>query len=311
LPTITADTFRRLAFIRLLLDRGVELSTQSAPFSFDSINRLHDVAEMFLALAVQVHGLAIPNDFMAYWVTLQKPLGRPLTYNAQMQRFNKVRVNLKHYGIEPSQVEIRAASTVVPALINDECLPIFGVKLDDVSLSTFINCDEARQLVDQADSAWCANDLLHALAFLEQAFDVLIRDYEKRKKLEGRSSVFDATVDMTFLTPFHRRVTDTKEKQFDDAIISSLNALDFSVMLIGIGIDFRRYGRFKAITPVTHRYMDGHSESRFRKGAPEPSGRDYAFCRDFVVSTAIHLAAFDYDLDWNADPQTMDGTSPD
>jgi hypothetical protein len=88
---LTAETARRLAFIRLLVARAEDASRQPPPFSYDSINRFHDAAEMFLALAAQQHGLSIPKDLLAYWDIFQPVLGRPLGYKAPMQKFNKVR----------------------------------------------------------------------------------------------------------------------------------------------------------------------------------------------------------------------------
>jgi hypothetical protein len=84
------ETARRLAFIRLLVARAEEESRQPPPFSYDSINRFHDAAEMFLALAAQQHHLTIPKDILAYWALFEPVLGRPLGYKAQMQKFNKV-----------------------------------------------------------------------------------------------------------------------------------------------------------------------------------------------------------------------------
>ena len=74
---ITPETVRRLALIRLLLGRAEEVSRQAAPFSADSINRLHDVAEMFLFLAASVNDadLKPKADFMSYWPALSEKLG--------------------------------------------------------------------------------------------------------------------------------------------------------------------------------------------------------------------------------------------
>jgi hypothetical protein len=69
---LTAETARRLAFIRLLLAWADEESRQPPPFSYDSINRFHDAAEMFLALAAQQHHLAISHDLLGYGISLSR-----------------------------------------------------------------------------------------------------------------------------------------------------------------------------------------------------------------------------------------------
>lgn len=80
-------------------------------------------------------------------------------------------------------------------------------------------------------------------------------------------------------------------------MIESLQNLDFNVMLVGLGIDLRRYGRFKALTPKIRRALDGSRFVSERWGVIRRPA-DYEFCRDFVVSTAIHLSEFDYEFDF-------------
>jgi hypothetical protein len=100
-------------------------------------------------------------------------------------------------------------------------------------------------------------------------------------------------------SPFHRQVSDAKQKRFDEKIIESLKALDFAVMLLGLGVDFRRYGKFKSLTPHVFVSMNHVRVVHPRQGAALPAQDDFEFARDFVITTAIHLADFDYDLDWS------------
>jgi hypothetical protein len=120
--------------------------------------------------------------------------------------------------------------------------------------------------------------------------------------------VFDTTEDMTFLSPFHRRVEDRDQRRFEEAMIESLKNLDFNLMLVGLGIDLRRYGRFRALTPHVARTLDGTRHVSERKGMTRQHA-DYEFCRDFVVSIAIHLGEYDYEFDFWDDHQKSLGAS--
>lgn len=289
------DTARRLAFIRLLLSKATEESRLAPPYCYDSLSRLHDAAEMFLALAVQERHLAMPRDFMKYWDVLDGSLGRPLMYRAQAERFNKARVGWKHYGTEPSQAEIDAARVTVTGLLTDECPEIFGAELGDVSLTAFISSEQVRELMESAQRRWEAgDDETEGFGDLADAFHYLIRDYEQRKTT-GRNSVFDSAADLTFISSF-RLGQQGREKEFTDKVISSIQALDFSVMLVGLGVDFRRYGKFKALCPDVRRSGFGGRVVVERQRNVPRSQADYEFCRDFVINSAIHLAAFDYDV---------------
>lgn len=298
--TLSADDTHRLSLIRLLLNRAEEESRAGGPFSADAINRLHDVAEMYLALAVQVHHRKIPRDFLGYWDELEPLLGRPLAYRAQMQKFNKVRVNLKHYGVEPADREIEAARAAVVGLLHDESPDLFGIEFDDVNLSGFVRSDEGRQLLNSAEERWQQGDPSEALADISDAFGVVISDYTERKLIGHRRSVFKNASDMTFLSPFFRKVDRGKQRDFDEAVIKSLESLDYAVTLVGLGVDMRRYGRFRATVPIVVRMANGRRRVH-RRHDDEVSDEDFEFCRDFVIATAIHLAAFDYDFNlWEA-----------
>ena len=257
---------------------------------------------MFLAIAAERHHVGIPREFMGYWSALERPLGRPLAYKAQMQKLNKQRISLKHYGIEPTSGQISEAVAAVRGLITDECLDLLGLEIDEVSLLDIVTVDDDRALLYESEKHWRGQDELEAFGDLAEAFDTLIHDYRDRKQIWHGKSVFDSTQDMNFLSPFFRGVTDRKQEAFDEAVIESLKNLDFNLMVVGFGIDLRRYGRFKSLTPgVTHTIDGARHLSERGDGSRRLS--DYEFCRDFVVSTAVHLGEFDYEFDFWADHQ--------
>jgi hypothetical protein len=292
------DTLRRLAFIRLLLARSVSMSQEEPPYSFDSVNRLHDVTEMFLVLAVQEKGESIQNNFMDYWKVLAKALGRPLNYQAQFQKFNKLRVGLKHYGIDPPATEIAAARESVVALLTNECLDLFSLELEDISLASLIRCEESQLLFREAEEAWPDNKL-EVFGKLAESFETLVRDYEKRKVVGYGKSRFRsvgrlASPEQSDSTDREQLARSRKRQNFDEQLISALESLDFSVMLLSLGVDYRKYGKFRMLTPWIIRPINGAIiyDPNFQR---DPTKEDYEFCRDFVLQTALRFTEFDYD----------------
>ncbi|MCX5996822.1 MAG: hypothetical protein NTV42_04220, partial [Chloroflexi bacterium] len=67
--------------------------------------------------------------------------------------------------------------------------------------------------------------------------------------------------------------------------------------ILSLGIDYRRYTRFKLLTPQIDYFINGsHRAYRFSK--EKPTGKEDAqFCIDFVVESAIKLQEFDYSLE--------------
>jgi hypothetical protein len=286
---------RRLAFIKLLFDRAQEDADRPKPFSTDSINRLHDVTEMVLALAAEKLGVEIPQTFMGYWDVLDPKLGRPLGYKTSMKRLNKARVNLKHYGIEPSEDEVRVSLSSVRSFLEDELLDLLGVAFADVTMEQFVAPEAARNLLSTAAEKFNAEDEVEAFADLAQAFTVVIDDYKSRKQFSFARSVFDTAEDMTFHTPFFRGVEDDRQQRFEEDLIKSIEALDFNIALVALGVDMRRYARFRIVCPNVYFMMDGKRHVSDRQGLQRDSV-DFEFCRDFVIATSIRLAEFDFDV---------------
>lgn len=297
---------RRLALIRLLLSRAEQASEQPAPYNTDAINRAHDVAEMWLVLAVEVKGLAIQKEFMAYWPELEKALGRPLGYKAQMTRLNKARVGLKHYGIEPAPEEVAAAVAAVKNLLTEETTNLFGVALADASLATFVTSQAAAKCLTTAEEQWVAGDHDRAMADLSDAFDHVIRDYVTSKRTERESSIFSSLGPLE--NPFNswqrtipnrgtRAFAEDKQREMErwqQAMEESVVALDETLQLVALGVDIRRYGMFKSLIPKVQHSLVGVRS--IVAAGPMPNHEQFEFCRDFVVQTALYLAEFDYEL---------------
>ncbi|PRY06860.1 hypothetical protein [Kineococcus rhizosphaerae] len=283
----TLDPFvaRRLATIQLLLDRAVEASRQSGPLGVDAVSRLHDVIEMWLALAARVQGTKIGGTFDDYWNSLTAKLGRPLTHRVRAQTLNKVRVNYKHYGVEPSANEIADMATFARALLEDETPALFGVALADVSLADFVTSERARGMLDAAATKWAAAEVVEAFADLHESFDAVVSDYKKSKITGYSRSVFDFIPD---LTTFH---DDRENRKVKEAIVT----VERIALLSGLGIDLRRYGRFRSLVPAYTKTIGG---GRYVQGRDvERSQVDYDFCRDFIITAAIHLSEEDYAFD--------------
>lgn len=293
MTSLTPDTARRLALIRLLLQRAERDVSQPPPFSFDAVNRLHDVAEMFLAAAAQHNSVGIPKEFDKYWDNLSVPLGRPLLYQASMQRYNKLRVGLKHYGNEPAQREIAAMAITVRGLIEDEMPHLFGVELNQIFLTHFVTCEAARRLLGEAQDAW-QESKWGALGRVAAAFDELVRDYEARR-LTG---VFNIEIrDTSHLSIRENKALGVTLRTFSRAVDQALQDMSELTKLVALQIDVHRYRKFRSLTPGVHRSVNGTYTFDIVGGRPEPSQDDFDFCWDFVISTAINLASIDSDLD--------------
>lgn len=283
------DTTRRLAYIRLLAERAVRESRGAPPFSYDAVSRMHDAVESMLALAAQVHHVKIPRAFADYWTELETPLERPLTHRSRMERLNKARVNLKHYGIEPAPGEVVELVRAGQVFMEDESEALFGVAITDLSLHEFIADDAARAAFDQAQDCLKAGDRRMALGHLRATLELTIRAFERSEQ----PSLLYSHLRVMATHDFHAVDSMWRRDRFFEATKKTLTALDERLLLLALGIDIIEYTRFLKATsrigvfyPLSgdyHVVVDGDME--------DPDDETVREVIDFVVGTAVHLAA--------------------
>lgn len=67
-----------------------------------------------------------------------------------------------------------------------------------------------------------------------------------------------------------------------------------ALRVMAIGIDFRRYVRFKSFMPAVMQTLDGafhvHDWPNEKRNA-----ETIQFCIDFIIESAIRMSEFDYD----------------
>jgi hypothetical protein len=113
-PSLEPQIMKRLAFIRLLYQQGVDQSSLPEPLTFTSVLAFHDAVELFLVLAGEHLGANPPEHlpFMKYWTELHPNKlagGVELSGKVGMDRLNRIRNGFKHAGTMPGLAAIEQA----------------------------------------------------------------------------------------------------------------------------------------------------------------------------------------------------------
>lgn len=303
---------RRLAFIRFLFNRAIEESKKSEPLSSMSLLTFHDAIELFFVLSCEHLGVTSANEkthFNEYWSLIAGELKeKRLTQEASIKRLNKGRVAMKHQGILSSKSDVEDFRVSATNFFVENTPIVFDIKFHDVSLAELVQYEKAREYLKEAVRALIENEREDALDNVACAFEQLIRDYESTKIGEfGRSPFFFGT-DMSFLNSFllgfHRPMAGSgfdrgRMGEFVDKVKESLLSLQGAVKILSLGIDYRRYIKFKLLTPYVsldeHREWAINREMRGSKGIP--TEEDVQFCIDFVIESAISLQELDFTLE--------------
>lgn len=297
----------RLAFIKYLYTFGMEQSRKTEPFAWTSVLTFHDAIELYLELAAEhldVSKRLKELAFMQYWDLLNPALikkgRRELTQKIVMDKLNEARVSFKHHGIPPSKSIIEDLRPYVTNFLEENTPNIFDIEFSSISLIELVKCQAAKDTLKEAQRLLKDDKTEEVLDKTALAFVQLIDDYENRKKDEFGRSPFFFGKSMTFLSSFHMGIPHRdKLADFVDHVKESIEAIQESVKVLSLGLDYRRYARFHLLTPVVLRLWAGEGKMNYslsRISKIVPTKEDAQYCIDFVVESAVTLQAFDFEV---------------
>jgi len=301
--TLEHTMVRRLAFVKYLYSNALKQSKAPAPLNAASILGMHDAAEFFLGLACE-HLNTGKTDFafMDYWEIINKKLASSeLQQKVAMGRLNKARVALKHHGALPSSLNIEAHRATITNFFQDNVPLVFEKTLDEISLVEFVNPESARQKLKLAQEFIQKEEIKPALENVAAAFEEMIYDYEARKREFYRSPYFFGE-EMTFLSSFHMDLDESmtgsgRLSEFVDKVKESIEEIQSAIKILALGIDYRKYAKFKQIVPSVSRVINGHISIWWHRSAEGLTIEDVNFGIDFVIEASLALSDFDYTVE--------------
>lgn len=263
---------KRLAIIKYLYDTAVEQSLKPEPICLSSILTFHDCIELFLELTAEhVDKGKSGIDFMGYWELLSTRIEGGLAQKEQCRQLNTARVGLKHSGVWPSKLSIDGFRSSAKSFFEENTKKVFGIHFSEISLIELIMNQETKKLLHKAQSSVKEHKIDDALDEVALAFNTLVDEYEESKKDEfGRS-------------PFY----------FGGSSFAGSQA----VKILSLGLDYKRYAKFRLLTPLVQRSNEGkYIIQRSQKGKYTPTESDVEFCINFIVESALIVQEFDYSL---------------
>lgn len=290
---------RRLATIKYLYSIGVQQSLQVESVAGFSILAFHDCTEMFLLLVAENKGdNADKLPFMGFWDKYPD-----LTLKESMRNLKDRRVSIKHKGLFPSKSDIEISRITMADFLEQNTIKQFGIDFKDVSISCLISYNKVKEYIDNAEKNYNDGNFYECLVNCKIAFLELLSTYESNKHQKyWTHSVLD--VGEKIGRDYQKLVgSDSKygERWFRQ-VTETTNKIREILKITALGIDYKRYSYFDAVTPKTLHYFGkeglGYSstpkelyEKRYNIGAKECH-----FCIDFVIDSALKLQGFDYDL---------------
>lgn len=283
----------RLAFIKYLKQTAHAQSLAPAPLNCASILTMHDAVEMFLLLACETLNAGEKKpDFMKYFDLIEPKIApEALKQKESMRRLNAARVALKHHGNLPSNHDIEAFRVRVADFFEDNTPLVFGMSIESISLIEFIQPEESRQGLRSAQTKSDAEDFKGAIDDIAVAFARMIRHTDRR----GYDKFFGP--DLSSMRGGDIGIPDSQVVKalpnlgpYIDALKHSIEATQEAVKMLSYRIDYRKYSRFKSITPQV--CISGEKTKILKPHFPRNPNRDEVrFCMEFVIESALSLFA--------------------
>lgn len=292
-------TTKRLAVIKQLYLHGIEQSYEVEPMNGFSILSFHDSVEMFMKLCAEKRGIKIGRDvnFGDYFSKLPD-----LQCNATMTNLNSKRVSLKHYGVLPSKLDIEISRANVTDFFEHNTPIFFDVQFNEISLVSLIKYNSVKDYMNRALSDLSLNQYKDSITNSQIAFKELMWCYEMENTLHFES-ILGKSWNFSSQSSFHLKMgLGSDFDSFIDNVSESIPLLEERLNIIGLGIDYLRYRKFKLLSPYIEMWADEKGDDRYSVFIDEGrdrricSQKNARFCFDFVIESALKLQRFNVDI---------------
>ncbi len=291
---------KRLTYIKYLYLQGVEQSKLSEVIAGFALMQFHDCIEMFLLLVAENLGKKdYPKwSFIQYWTEIDT-----LTMRDAMNAMKQRRVNLKHHGSFPSHDDVVECRINVGTFLHENVRIQFDIDFESISLVDLISYESVHQPLSLAVQEMNNKKWYNSMVQARLAFDNLLKDYEGTKQhwyhsiLEIGKKQGDRYKDFV-KNASSKNATNNNMVWFKE-ISQTINELREVAKITALGIDFKKYALFKAVTPHIIRFAgEGcniESEGSL-SGRVNFSEELCSICINFVIDSAVKLQETDYNL---------------
>lgn len=255
------ETIRRISLARHLFELGnTALRSSNDLYLFAAVNLLQDAVEAFLIAVADHVGAPIDQNtkFDKYFVLINERISpKELPFRAKLLRLNRIRVDSKHYGIQPARDECSRVAISVREFFDEVSSSLLGGAFATVSTIDLLDEGEIKQILLEAKAALEANDLIGCTLgcrkaiylAVEHNYDIVHFKDGAPKGLLGLGTYTDA--------PFYARGKEYIDKSVCDP--TDFIVLDHSKVdqdLLKQGVDTTAFWNIWRLTPEVYQTAD-------------------------------------------------------
>lgn len=231
---------------------------------------------------------------MQYWGALKNlPNGTSLGYKSEMDTLNTLRVNLKHQGIRPDELEIESSRVSTTNFFEKSTPIIFNIDFGRISMIDLVRYIPAREGLKEATTLMEQQKFEDALAKIAIAFDQIIENYESRIASRFGTSPFYFGKSLALHNSFFLSIKERNMKEFIDIVKHSIESMQKAMMILSLDIDYRQYVKFRLLAPKISRPFGSPNHYFITPSSRKHKAEECHFCYGFVIDSAIRVQDFD------------------
>jgi hypothetical protein len=295
----------RLSLIKYIYDNGLAEYTKPEPLCVSSLLNFHDSVELFLHLVLEHYNIQNKSPtFSEYFDLIQKEMpSKVISQRETMKKLNTARVAFKHYGTIPSKLDLNFFQGITTSFFIDNCSLYFDLEFSKITMLELVADTEIKGLLTEALEKKELGDTQKSIENVVIAFSTMISKYEENKLVRNYRSVFQIGDEMTFVSGFFMKNSMSRDSNMPDEIFDfvdkvkkDLEEIKETIKLIGFGIDFRKYSKYKYIVPGNIRKLNGTVHFFHKTADRKYELSDIDYCVSFCIETYLKLVSFDFSV---------------
>lgn len=297
----TEIIIERLTYIKYLFQLGEQQAQQPNIIAFSSILCFHDAIDLFNQLSADYLNKSDKEKKAASNKNSNKlfmmeyfDLIPELTLKPYIKRINDRRNALKHNGEIPSSISIEESKVTTRLFLEENTESIFKLNFDDISLISLVQNSEVLNFLKQAEiylkeenfskTAEEAAKAFFVLTYIDPSGDYWEDDlkYYLKKRIRIPNIPNEArSLGRDFENTF---------KIYND----NLETLSGSLLIISLGIDYRKFAKFELFTPrIGKKYIEPVEYFAYYNSMEKKlNAENCKFLISFVLDCALKVQTF-------------------
>ena len=276
--TLRKELLNRLICAKYIFHRGVDILDRGGPFySGLSVLNFQDSAEMVLRVIAEHLRCPLKENasFNQILDTIDSRGDKKITHRIPLNQLNKARVNFKHFGLEPKDVDVMKFKQDLEAFFPAAVSTFLDIDFESITLTRLIGHRRTENFLNEAERLTGERDYEAAIRNSAIAFTIFRSHYNTEQ-------------DIFWSDPF-RRFNDDEVNRWADNIEETIARQQSQLNLIMDGINLSDYRRFQGYTPIVHLSMAGRYEV-IDMGVVDPAKLSHEiaiFCYHFAIDAIL------------------------